>query len=53
MAAVTKRLNRHCSNGVIEATFLRMRKNHRDFHDHPISKPNAQAKLRALRVFAK
>jgi hypothetical protein len=50
MAGVAKYLNSHCSNSVIEATFIRMSKDNRDFHVSPIGKPNAQAELRGLTI---
>jgi hypothetical protein len=53
MAVVTKFLNDHCGNSMIEATFIRMRKDNRDSHVSPIGKPNAQAKLRALTKFVR
>ena len=48
MAGVAKYLNGYLSNSVIEATFIRMGKDNRNFHEPPIGKPNAQAELRGL-----
>ena len=47
MAGVAKYLNGYLSNSVIEATFIRMGKDNRNFHEPPIGKPNASVKLRA------
>ncbi len=47
---VAKYLNGHCSNSVIEATFIRMSKDNRDIHVSPIGKPIAQATLRGLMI---